>query len=137
MRRVLFVLFSYLLGLTAQRGVEFDRDLTWQQVKLKAKAENKYIFMDCYATWCGPCKKMELIDYGGRGSHTGMYKFSTKGPGEGLFRFLDISLYWQIQEDAFQNKYNEAASASASSSLYILANPLRIKSNAPPGRQFG
>src|SRR5882724_7685125 len=25
----------------------------------KAKATQKYIFVDCYATWCGPCKTMD------------------------------------------------------------------------------
>ncbi|SKC95644.1 Peroxiredoxin [Chitinophaga ginsengisegetis] len=39
-------------------GVHFDHALSWEQVKAKAKAENKYIFMDCYATWCAPCVKM-------------------------------------------------------------------------------
>ena len=24
----------------------------------KAKAENKLVFMDCYTSWCGPCKYM-------------------------------------------------------------------------------
>jgi thioredoxin-related protein len=39
-------------------GIQFVSGLSWQEVKAKAKAENKYIFMDCYATWCGPCKFM-------------------------------------------------------------------------------
>jgi thioredoxin-related protein len=38
-------------------------DLSWQQIKKKAKAENKYIFVDCYATWCLPCKKMDREIY--------------------------------------------------------------------------
>lgn len=32
-------------------------------IKEKAKKENKYIFMDCYATWCGACKMMEQEVY--------------------------------------------------------------------------
>jgi thioredoxin-related protein len=43
---------------TAQ-GIKWVTGLSWDQVKQKAKAENKYIFLDCFATWCGPCKQME------------------------------------------------------------------------------
>ena len=39
-------------------GVQFIHHLTWSDIQRKAKAENKYIFMDCYTTWCGPCKFM-------------------------------------------------------------------------------
>ena len=31
---------------------------TWSEIKAKAKAENKLIFVDAYTTWCGPCKWM-------------------------------------------------------------------------------
>lgn len=31
---------------------------TWAEIKAKAKAENKIIFMDAFTTWCGPCKWM-------------------------------------------------------------------------------
>ncbi len=49
-----------LLSFSQQQetGIHFETGLSWEQVKGKAKAENKYIFMDCYATWCGPCKWM-------------------------------------------------------------------------------
>lgn len=40
-------------------GIQFVENLSWDQIKEKAKAENKFIFVDCYATWCLPCKKME------------------------------------------------------------------------------
>ncbi len=39
-------------------GIQFVHHLTWSDVQRKARAENKYIFMDCYTTWCGPCKLM-------------------------------------------------------------------------------
>ncbi len=40
-------------------GISFYNELTWNQIKAKAKLENKYIFIDCFATWCAPCKQMD------------------------------------------------------------------------------
>ncbi|HEY4197437.1 MAG TPA: DUF255 domain-containing protein [Mucilaginibacter sp.] len=40
-------------------GIKFESGLSWKQIQEKAKAENKYIFVDCNATWCGPCKWMD------------------------------------------------------------------------------
>jgi len=31
----------------------------WEEIKIKATKENKLIFLDAYATWCGICKKMD------------------------------------------------------------------------------
>jgi len=39
-------------------GIQFEHTLRWEQIKAKAKAENKYIFVDVFTTWCGPCKHM-------------------------------------------------------------------------------
>lgn len=50
-------------GSRSVSGIEWTEGLTWQQVKQKAKKENKYIFIDCYATWCGPCKQMDKDVY--------------------------------------------------------------------------
>lgn len=44
-------------------GINFDERLTWEQIKTKAKRENKWIFVDCYATWCAPCKLMDRNVY--------------------------------------------------------------------------
>jgi thioredoxin-related protein len=30
-----------------------------KRYRQKPKAENKYIIMDCFTTWCGPCKHMD------------------------------------------------------------------------------
>lgn len=41
-----------------EEGIQFFTG-TWQQAIDKAKKENKYIFLDAYASWCGPCKMMK------------------------------------------------------------------------------
>lgn len=62
---VLIVCAFFLCGIgkAQENGIKFETGLSWQQVKAKAQAENKLIFMDCYATWCGPCKQMEQEIY--------------------------------------------------------------------------
>ncbi|MGI4729164.1 MAG: thioredoxin family protein [Janthinobacterium lividum] len=32
----------------------------WNAAIKKASAQKKYIFVDCYATWCGPCKMLKI-----------------------------------------------------------------------------
>ena len=49
----------FLVPLMATQGIHFEDGVSWQHVQQKAKAEDKYIFVDCYATWCGPCKQMD------------------------------------------------------------------------------
>src|SRR5690349_5093161 len=44
-------------------GILWVDNLNWQQVLKKAKKEKKYIFVDCFTTWCGPCKKMDKEVY--------------------------------------------------------------------------
>nr|MBC7611495.1 thioredoxin fold domain-containing protein [Pseudopedobacter sp.] len=40
-------------------GVIFESGKSWNEIKAKAKFENKFIFIDCFTTWCVPCKMME------------------------------------------------------------------------------
>lgn len=44
-------------------GIRFEKKLSWNDIMAKARAENKYIFVDCFATWCGPCKVMDETVY--------------------------------------------------------------------------
>jgi thioredoxin-related protein len=53
----LVVLFLSSKG--QETGINFESGLSWKEVQAKAKVENKFIFVDCYATWCGPCKYMD------------------------------------------------------------------------------
>lgn len=46
-----------------QKGVRFETGLSWKQLKEKSRSENKYLFVDCMATWCGPCKMMDRVVY--------------------------------------------------------------------------
>lgn len=39
-------------------GVQFKKE-SWSEVLKMAKKENKLIFLDIYATWCGPCKRLK------------------------------------------------------------------------------
>lgn len=56
-------IYTWLLALlawsaaTAQEGVNF-REISLEEALKQAKAENKLVFMDCYTSWCGPCKNM-------------------------------------------------------------------------------
>ena len=39
-------------------GIDFFKG-TWDEALAKANKENKMVFLDAYASWCGPCKKMK------------------------------------------------------------------------------
>lgn len=47
-------LFS--LGQSAGYGISFIEGEKWENVLKMAQEQDKYIFMDCYTSWCGPCK---------------------------------------------------------------------------------
>ncbi|TWF41679.1 uncharacterized protein DUF255 [Chitinophaga polysaccharea] len=54
----LLTILAPMMAFAQEKGIHFEHGSTWAEVKAKAKAENKYIFMDCFTTWCGPCKMM-------------------------------------------------------------------------------
>lgn len=53
---IVIPLFFQNVGVFAQ-GVIF-RELSLHDAIQASVQEKKYIFLDCYTTWCGPCKIM-------------------------------------------------------------------------------
>jgi thioredoxin-related protein len=64
MRKLVWaILLGPLFAIGQGRGVVFLQNLSWQDILKTAKLEHKYIFIDCYASWCGPCKWMDQNVY--------------------------------------------------------------------------
>lgn len=40
-------------------GIDFLPEKTWKEILAQAKKENKLVFLDAFASWCGPCKYMQ------------------------------------------------------------------------------
>ena len=53
----IILFFIYSSPAFSQEGVNFEH-LTFEEVLAKAKSSNKLVFIDCYTSWCGPCKKL-------------------------------------------------------------------------------
>ena len=61
MKRIvcLFIGMFTCVQLFAQ-GVDF-KSISLKEALEQAKAQEKMVFVDCYTTWCGPCKMMHSI----------------------------------------------------------------------------
>lgn len=59
-KHLLLIAFIGIVGTTQAQNkkIAFEHG-NWSEVLEKAKKENKLVYLDCYTTWCGPCKWME------------------------------------------------------------------------------
>jgi thiol-disulfide isomerase/thioredoxin len=66
MKKILTTLIAFTIAATcfaqtetaSAAGIKFETG-TWAEILAKAKQQNKYVFVDAYTTWCGPCKWMD------------------------------------------------------------------------------
>lgn len=55
----ILLLWSWFISTPVKaQGIAFLNDTIFENVLAKAKSENKVIFLDAYAVWCGPCNFM-------------------------------------------------------------------------------
>ncbi len=58
----LFTISACAQNKSTNKQINFMED-AWPQALKQAAAQNKYIFVDAYATWCGPCKMLKAITF--------------------------------------------------------------------------
>lgn len=57
MKKSIFLVLLSLCTITFAQGIKFE-NTSFKAALAKAKKEKKLIFLDAYASWCGPCKLM-------------------------------------------------------------------------------
>jgi len=116
MSRILFLMFLIPLlsksqikisDAGASGGIAFEESLNWDQIIEKAGKENKMIFVDCYATWCGPCKMMDRDIYPGKlvGEYFNSHFISVKIQFDSTLKDNDRTRSWYSEAHALQQQY--------------------------------
>ena len=96
---ILGVLFVLFCSYSVHGQINFEKG-TLKDAFQKARADNKLVFLDCYTSWCGPCKKMmkEVFSRSDVGEYMNAkfvcYKQDMeKGNGKVLAERYDVSVY--------------------------------------------
>ena len=58
----LLFFFIFIAQLTFGQGIDFFHG-TWKEAMEKAEKEDKILFVDAFAKWCGPCKTMSKASF--------------------------------------------------------------------------
>jgi thiol-disulfide isomerase/thioredoxin len=58
MKNIIIILAAiFMNGNLFSQGIKFEHG-TFDEAMAKAQKENKLVFIDCYTTWCAPCKRL-------------------------------------------------------------------------------
>ncbi|MGE6398041.1 thioredoxin family protein [Chryseobacterium scophthalmum] len=57
MKKTAILSFLFLAAIAFAQGIKFEEG-NFKSILAKAKKENRLVFIDAYAVWCGPCKLM-------------------------------------------------------------------------------
>src|SRR3972149_4785135 len=96
----IFAIFAMAgMAIAQNRSIKFENG-TFAEIKAKAKKENKIIFIDCYTSWCGPCKQMDkevftndsVVDFYNKNFTNGKRDME-KGEGIELAKKYEINAY--------------------------------------------
>ena len=96
----LALLALMLIGTQAvSKGITFQ-NLSLKEALSKAQTENKYVFIDVYATWCGPCKYLasNIFTDDALGTYMNKHYVSIQLDGE---KGDGLSLMYEHQLEAF------------------------------------
>ncbi|MFM2393518.1 MAG: hypothetical protein RLZZ546_1500 [Bacteroidota bacterium] len=113
----LFILFSAILKAEDQ-GIQFFHG-SFEEAKVKAKKENKIIFIDCYTTWCGPCKVLAKTVF----TDMELGKFHNEN-------FINLKLDMEKEGISFGAEYG----VSAYPTLYYIDHMGNVKQKLVGGR---
>lgn len=81
-----------------ESGINFQKG-SWKEVLALAKKENKIVFVDIYAVWCGPCKMLKKNTF----SDESVGKLYNK-------KFVNVAIDAEVGEGiAIAKKYNVKA----------------------------
>lgn len=137
MKRYIALLFLGLLctDVMQAQGIEFVENIPVAEVLSKAQAEGKLVFVDCYTSWCGPCKKLasevfpqkEVGDFFNP-RFVSLKLDMEKGEGPAMARKWDISAYPTLTfldakgEVLFQTVGARSAGELVDTVAYLLEN---------------
>jgi thiol-disulfide isomerase/thioredoxin len=61
------LLYICMPGVMAQNaqtdGVQFTSQVSLEEIVNAAHSQNKNVLIDCYTTWCGPCRHMSTVEF--------------------------------------------------------------------------
>lgn len=107
MKKITLLAFfcAALFSVNAQ-GIEFFKG-SWEEAVAEAKKQDKIIFVDAFAAWCGPCKAMAKN------------VFPDSRVGE-FYNANFINIQWDVEKDPEGVKFRKKYPVSAFPTLYYI-----------------